>query len=98
MRLILQMIDVDEKVRTKQKSKYKRSVENIAKLRAKREKILIKKHDLSLQAKHSNKMTYVGCKGVLNNLERLSKELEILNSKIERHQKHVNRNNDIIDI
>ena len=88
MRLILQMIEQEEKVRTKPK-KTKNKISNVAELRRSREKLLDKKHSLTLQAKHRYKRPKSTRKGVFDNMERIANEIEYLNKEIVKLQENM---------
>lgn len=86
-RLVLQMIDEEEKqVRPNIRKRKKNYNGNLVELRRKREKLLLRKHNLNLEIKKYNKMSQEERDSIFSNIERLSIKIETINKEIEKIQ------------
>jgi len=86
--LISVMIEDDfVKIKAKKRNKAKNYNGNLAELRKKRARMLVKKHNLNLQIKKYNKMTSFARDGIFKNIEELSVEINAINNEIKKIQK-----------
>ena len=86
--LISVMIEDDiVRIKAKKSNKAKNYNGNLAELREKRARMLVKKHNLNLQIKKYNKMTSFARDGIFKNIEELSWQINAINIEIEKIQK-----------
>ena len=85
-RSLLQMIDEDRIVKPNRHKRQKNYNGNLVALRIKREKLLLRKHNLNLEIKKYNKMPQEERDSIFHNIERLSIEIENINKEIEKIQ------------
>ena len=81
----------------KRQNKAKSYNGNLAELRAKRSKMLDKKHRLNLEIKKYDKMTSYTRDGIFKNIEELSWQINAINHEIEKIQKAMQNSDQWMD-